>query len=689
MKPKILWASTALVLCLGLQFFLFNAAPASAQNLADPNSELKQGLAVIQEPLGLGAGDIRLIVARIIRIALGLLGIVLLVLILYAGYLWMTAGGNEEKIAEAKKLITNAVIGLAIILSAYAIVGFIFKILGVGSGTGGGIGGPNTQNFSGSGALGGIVKDHYPYRDQKDVPRNTKIIITFRQPILLDSFVVDINKNGILGDCINVGPTMNWKTDCDALKNINDTHINVVNAAAGQSILGANILASYESVANATGTKVFTIVIRPYDYLGSSEEKIPYLVRLGKDIRLDDPANNNPSAFNKGALGNDFYQWKFTCSTELDTKPPIVNNTWPGAGATDYKNTVIQIDFSEAMDPTGIQGMFATSSNAFAVGTNNIAVKQSGNTTMPTGNFKITNGYRTLEFTPDKPCGTNACGGTIYCLPVCDVPNNTCNLDKNNHKQDLYEMLVKAGVPFNSNAFEAIPFSGVMDASGNGLDSKPFGQVNFATSALPIFPTWQVPDNYAWNFTIIDDIDLTPPYLQQIAPGLDAQFVAATDPWEMLFSKRLRVDPLYNIVVTEHPTPVERGDNIPLCKVPRASFRVNGTTVARMEHCPFLDGLRQYYFPIISSDIEDAHFNCFYPGLGPGGRPDKVGNHWTEQGAQSLRQSLVCDAENREECCAVTSTPESRSFCCNGLADPQIASSSPQCVSALITDSPL
>src|SRR3989344_2388879 len=59
---------------------------------------------------GSGPMDPRLIVAIIIRSALSLVGIVFLVLTLYAGWLWMTAGGEEEKISKAKKLLSNGVI---------------------------------------------------------------------------------------------------------------------------------------------------------------------------------------------------------------------------------------------------------------------------------------------------------------------------------------------------------------------------------------------------------------------------------------------------------------------------------------------------------------------------------------------------------------------------------------------------
>jgi cysteine-rich repeat protein len=88
---------------------------------------------------GLGTSDIRLTVARIINVALSLLGIVALVIILYGGFVYMTAAGSEEKVAQAKKIITNGVIGMAIILSAFAITRFIFSRLGDATGFQGGV----------------------------------------------------------------------------------------------------------------------------------------------------------------------------------------------------------------------------------------------------------------------------------------------------------------------------------------------------------------------------------------------------------------------------------------------------------------------------------------------------------------------------------------------------------------------
>ena len=70
----------------------------------------------------------RLVVARIIRTILNFLGIIFLAFIVYAGFVWMTAAGNEDAIEKAKKIIYRSVIGLIIILAAQSITWAAFKI---------------------------------------------------------------------------------------------------------------------------------------------------------------------------------------------------------------------------------------------------------------------------------------------------------------------------------------------------------------------------------------------------------------------------------------------------------------------------------------------------------------------------------------------------------------------------------
>ncbi|MCI0479222.1 pilin [Candidatus Uhrbacteria bacterium] len=69
------------------------------------------------------------IVGGIINVILGFLGIVLLGYMLYAGFLWMTAGGDDKKVGDAKSMIKNALIGLVIIVAAFAISSFVLGSL--------------------------------------------------------------------------------------------------------------------------------------------------------------------------------------------------------------------------------------------------------------------------------------------------------------------------------------------------------------------------------------------------------------------------------------------------------------------------------------------------------------------------------------------------------------------------------
>ncbi|HLC69985.1 MAG TPA: LamG-like jellyroll fold domain-containing protein [Patescibacteria group bacterium] len=119
---KGLLLGLAVTIFLGIVFI-------SSEVLAQTINTSDVGLNQVNSSIGLPNTDIRIIIARIIRAALGLLGVVALGLIIYGGYLWMTAGGNDEQIGKAKKVLINSVVGLVIIMSAYAITQFIFNRL--------------------------------------------------------------------------------------------------------------------------------------------------------------------------------------------------------------------------------------------------------------------------------------------------------------------------------------------------------------------------------------------------------------------------------------------------------------------------------------------------------------------------------------------------------------------------------
>ena len=82
------------------------------------------GLANAQSETGLST-----ITGAVVGAVLALVGVIFLALMVYAGYNWMTARGEEEKVEKAKDTITRALIGIIIVVGAYAIWRFVFAYL--------------------------------------------------------------------------------------------------------------------------------------------------------------------------------------------------------------------------------------------------------------------------------------------------------------------------------------------------------------------------------------------------------------------------------------------------------------------------------------------------------------------------------------------------------------------------------
>ena len=104
-------------LATGGALFALSAIPALAATL---NTGINYGTYT-----GLGTKDIREGLMTIINVLLGFLGVVAIIIILWGGFRWLTSGGNEEKVAEAKKIITAGIIGLIIIFVSFAIAQFV------------------------------------------------------------------------------------------------------------------------------------------------------------------------------------------------------------------------------------------------------------------------------------------------------------------------------------------------------------------------------------------------------------------------------------------------------------------------------------------------------------------------------------------------------------------------------------
>lgn len=77
----------------------------------------------------LGERDPRAIAANTINVLLSFLGIVAVVIILAGGFMWMTASGNEDNLAQAKRILSGGLIGLVIVLASYGIAFYLVRNL--------------------------------------------------------------------------------------------------------------------------------------------------------------------------------------------------------------------------------------------------------------------------------------------------------------------------------------------------------------------------------------------------------------------------------------------------------------------------------------------------------------------------------------------------------------------------------
>ncbi len=268
------------------------AVPVSAQSNA--NNMLWGGYeGNVQQTTGLGETDIRIVIARIIRYLLGFLGIITVLFVMYAGWLWMTSGGNEEKIARAKKTLINAAIGLIIIVTSFGIVTLILnRLLSASTGMGGPGPGPGPGSSGlGVSALGNCTLESvYPEPNQREVSRNTAIIVTFKEEVN----PVTVMDGG--GNILTDGRIKIYKSIEDPMNFITDV-----------------------SVSATTDNKTF--VFMPNNYLGSPSEYIWYTVYLSNDIEKAD----GHGVFDTCAV--DYFQWEFEVSNKVDlTSPQVKEN---------------------------------------------------------------------------------------------------------------------------------------------------------------------------------------------------------------------------------------------------------------------------------------------------------------------------------------------------------------------------
>jgi hypothetical protein len=129
---KVFALLAILVLSLLMVTPIFAAEPTRAGNQVWANLDDaadKAGFDIFKE----GEDEVPAILGRMINLLLGALGTVAVFLIVYSGFLWMTAGGNEDQISKAKTIMKQVVVGLLVLSLAYAVVAFVVSLVARGA----------------------------------------------------------------------------------------------------------------------------------------------------------------------------------------------------------------------------------------------------------------------------------------------------------------------------------------------------------------------------------------------------------------------------------------------------------------------------------------------------------------------------------------------------------------------------
>ncbi len=503
---------------------------------------------------GFGTQNIKVIIENIVRIVLGFVGVVFIVLVLYGGLVWMTSAGEEDKIARAKKILVSATTGLVITLAAYALASFIIRSINIAVGPdGGGLpgGGPPGGFALGAGAL----ESHYPGRNAVDVPRNTNIFITWKEKIQVDTM------------CPGASVGSSKPLDIAAVE-ISDVNSVVptgdANNAGPDNILEGVVCAPID----ASGK---TFKFDPPALLGISNGNTLYRVRLTDKILKDDGKTALP-------LG---YSWQFTVSNIVDETPPQVTSVYPANGQTVPRNSIVQINFSEAVDPSLASGI----APPFV----NITLSEPGPIQLD-GSYISGNQYLTTEFVSNELCGQNSCGGNVYCLPAPASP------------------------PPATLLINGVVTSAITDMAGNFLDGDGDGTAG---------------GNYAWSFSTNNTIDLTPPMMLSRQPVSGAAAVDLSNPIEMTFSKVLSASTLNSGNVGLGRTVPYSGSGLPDPITNEGNYWIsslnadtNGDgipdqTKVFINHDTFSPLIK--YHPGADAEVKDVQQNCYYPSTcGPG-----------------------------------------------------------------------
>ena len=524
-------------------------------SIASP-AQAQQAFETLGAASGLPTDNIAVIIARIIRSVIGVTGIIAVGITLYAGYLYLTANGEPAKVDKAKTIARQAIIGLVIIFSAFGITTFILNaLLGATFGNGSTSSSAAAYTEPLSGSLGaGSIEDHYPERNDTDIARNTKIFITFKQAVslasVIDGYEDDSSATGLNAENILIYPTDEGSTG---------------------ALTADDVVVSYNE-----DQTIF--VFDPVEYLGSANEDMNYTVVLTPNMETADGSDLFSGAYSQG------YEWTFEVSTEVDLTPPTVTSVIPRQDSEEARNISVEITFSEAMNPVATTGTYNPEDDDYF---DNIQV-DGDSSGQVTGEYTISNGYKTITFTTYDACAEDPCGDTIYCLPgneQIDAQIHAATVDSSDPPQ-----AVVSGTSYD----------GVVDAADNSLDGDEDGEAG---------------DDYTWNFSTTDEIEDTVPHIVSMDPGIEEEDISQSGNIDIVFNTLLRGASLNTTSVQCWPDPVYEM----WWSVRREDDETQEMTTVSIEHPTLVsnaDGGWDYW-PVLTEGIKSAYQICMYPAQGP------------------------------------------------------------------------
>ncbi len=341
---------------------------------------VETGVNQVNSNIVLSATSPIVVATKIVNLVMMFLGIIAVSLVIYGGFVWMTSNGREERIETAKKILKNALIGLIIILSSWGIAAFVLSRLAGGSGGGGGANNnQNTINNSqfGLGAVGAcVVENFFPSAERSNVPRNSAIMVTFKE---------EVDPNSV---CTSDGNPKNACACSNACNHLNPEAIQIFRTDVGNKCGESGCDSGNTNLTNATVGLSFdkkTIVVIPKEYLGDANVAVPY------GVRFSDRVNNKAGKNIFGSCRPNYLEWNFTVNGLVDLVPPMVSVNGVFPTPDNAADTVATANGQSAVATITLKRAVAAEQ---AVVFDSVA---SDGTAVPLGHFTLSNNYQEVS----------------------------------------------------------------------------------------------------------------------------------------------------------------------------------------------------------------------------------------------------------------------------------------------------